>query len=218
MTIKDHPYYLQQLGIDSWVLRQPHSHSCANKLAANKLDSLATIVSNCTKCPLSQNRTQTVFARGNPTATLMIIGEAPGYHEDKQGLPFVGRAGALLNQMLKSINLSSESVYIANVLKCRPPENRDPRPEEIIQCMNYLIQQIELVAPKLLLALGRFAGQFLLKEAMPLGKMRGQIHYYSQTPFVVSYHPAYLLRKPMDKKKAYQDLLYVKELLMQHER
>ena len=206
MAKQDHFYYLQQMGVEPWVPRQIN-------LSENKLADLADVVANCTKCPLSQCRTKTVFARGNPTAELMIIGEAPGYNEDKQGLPFVGRAGTLLNHMLQSVGLTEEDVYIANVLKCRPPENRDPRNEEIIQCSPYLTQQIELVAPKLLLALGRFAGQFLLKEAAALGKMRGQVHYYLQTPFVVSYHPAYLLRQLTDKKKAYQDLLYVKELL-----
>ncbi|STX28940.1 C-terminal part of DNA polymerase, bacteriophage-type [Legionella beliardensis] len=206
MAKQDHFYYLQQMGVEPWVPRQIN-------LSDNKLADLAGIVANCTKCPLSQCRTKTVFARGNPTAELMIIGEAPGYNEDKQGLPFVGRAGALLNHMLQSVGLTEEEVYIANVLKCRPPENRDPRNEEIMQCTPYLTEQIELVAPKLLLALGRFAGQFLLKEATTLSKMRGQVHYYQQTPFVVSYHPAYLLRKLTDKKKAYQDLLYVKELL-----
>ncbi|STX51361.1 C-terminal part of DNA polymerase, bacteriophage-type [Legionella busanensis] len=207
MAKKDHVYYLQQMGIDVWTSRQ--TNTCSNKLI-----DLAETVANCTKCPtLYQNRTQTVFSRGNPSAKLMIIGEAPGFNEDKQGLPFVGRAGTLLNQMLNSIGLNEDDVYIANVIKCRPPENRDPRPEEIAQCSGYLIQQIKLVAPKLLLALGRFAGQFLLKELQALNRMRNTVHSYKNIPFIVTYHPAYLLRKPSDKKKAYIDLLAVRELL-----
>ncbi|MGQ3887444.1 uracil-DNA glycosylase [Legionella sp. CNM-1927-20] len=206
MAKKDHLYYLQQMGVDVWTPRQTH-------ICSNKLIDLASTVANCTKCPLYQNRTNTVFSRGNSSAKLMIIGEAPGFNEDKQGLPFVGRAGALLNQMLNSIGLTEDDVYIANVIKCRPPENRDPRPEEILQCSGYLVQQIELVAPKLLLALGRFAGQFLLNEIQALNRMRGVVHSYKKIPFIVTYHPAYLLRKPSDKKKAYQDLLCVKELL-----
>ncbi|WP_419421080.1 uracil-DNA glycosylase [Legionella sp. D16C41] len=207
MAKKDHNYYLQQLGVDIWIPRQ------ANLCTKEKLAELANVVATCTKCPLAQSRTHTVFARGNPLAKLMILGEAPGFNEDKQGLPFVGRAGVLLNQMLNTIGLTEEDVYIANVLKCRPPDNRDPRPEEINQCSAYLAQQIELVTPKLLLALGRFAGQYLLKEAQPLNRMRGQLHHYREVPFIVSYHPAYLLRKPSDKKKAYQDLLYLQALL-----
>lgn len=208
MRKKDHAYYLHQLGVDLWTSRQ-------RKNNANQLSELANQVANCTKCPLYQSRTHTVFARGNPKAKLMIIGEAPGFNEDKQGLPFVGRAGLLLNQMLVSIGLTEQDIYIANVLKCRPPENRDPRPEEINHCSHYLRTQIELVQPKLLLALGRFAAQYLYGEPMALNKLRGSIHTFQHIPFIVSYHPAYLLRRPGDKKKSYLDLRIVKGLLSQ---
>ena len=199
-------YYLQQMGIETWLVRQP-------KLDKKNLGALASEVSACVRCPLHQSRTQTVFARGNPEALLMIIGEAPGFQEDKQGLPFVGKAGALLNNMLSSIGLSGDDVYIANVLKCRPPNNRDPAREEIEQCANYLSEQIAIVAPRLILAVGHFAGQFLLQSTLPLNKMRNQVHDYRGTCVLVSYHPAYLLRSPSDKKKAYHDLLLVKRLL-----
>jgi uracil-DNA glycosylase family 4 len=200
-------YYLQNMGIDLWVRRQTPS-SCAKQLTE-----LAQEVASCIRCPLHKTRSKTVFARGDANAKLMIIGEAPGFYEDKQGLPFVGRAGNLLNQMLHSIGMGECDVYIANVLKCRPPDNRDPAAEEIIQCSSYLAQQIELIKPRLVLALGRFAGQFLANESLPLNRLRHQIRNYKNTPFMVSYHPAYLLRNPVDKRKAYADLRGVKKFL-----
>lgn len=203
-------YYLQQMGIDVWLPRQV-------KTSSSNLSQLADTVATCQQCPLHQTRTQTVFARGNPKANLMIIGEAPGYYEDQQGLPFVGKAGGLLNQMLKSIHLSDQDVYIANVLKCRPPNNRDPNTDEIACCQGYLKQQITLVAPKLILAVGRFAGQFLLKKTMTLAQMRQHIHQYENIPVIVSYHPAYLLRNTSDKKKAFQDLQQIKRALQKIE-
>jgi uracil-DNA glycosylase family 4 len=169
-------------------------------------------VAACTACDLHRGRTQTVFGVGNEEADWMIIGEAPGAEEDRQGEPFVGRAGQLLNNMLKAIGLARESVYIANILKCRPPNNRDPRPEEIIQCEAYLRRQVELVAPKVILAVGRIAAHNLLKVETPLGKMRGQVHHYGETPVVVTYHPAYLLRTPRDKAKAWADLCFARSV------
>lgn len=201
------PYYLQAMGIESWVLRE-QKQPCSRDLSI-----LANEVSTCTRCPLHHTRTNTVFARGNQQAKLMIIGEAPGFYEDKQGLPFVGKAGSLLNQMLQSIGFNEEDVYIANVLKCRPPENRDPRIEEITQCSSYLNEQIALVNPSLILALGRFAGQFLAQESIPLNKLRQRLFTYNSIKCMVSYHPAYLLRQPRDKKKAYQDLLSAQKFL-----
>lgn len=200
-------YYLQTMGIETWLVRQKQA-SCEKKLSL-----LAQEVDTCVRCPLHQTRSNTVFARGNPAANLMIVGEAPGFHEDRQGLPFVGKAGELLNKMLHSIGMSETDVYIANVLKCRPPENRDPRPEEIAQCSTFLTQQIELINPHLILALGRFAGQFLANQALPLSQLRKTVHSYQAIPVLVSYHPAYLLRQPRDKKKAYQDLMACKTFL-----
>jgi DNA polymerase len=199
-------YYLETMGIDSWVLRdKPH--------VTHDLRHLAEQVSTCTRCPLHATRTKTVFARGNPHAALMVVGEAPGFYEDRQGLPFVGRAGALLTNMLRSIGLGDDDVYIANVLKCRPPNNRNPTADEVAFCGDYLAQQIVSVSPRLILALGRFAGQFVTASTQTLALMRGVRHTYAETPVVVTYHPAYLLRSPADKKQAYQDLWLVQSII-----
>lgn len=190
--------YLDAMGIQTWQLKtQPVSSTWEN---------LRSTVVHCMACSLHQTRTQTVFGVGDPTAQLMIIGEAPGFYEDKQGEPFVGRAGQLLNEMLASIGLNRNTVYIANVLKCRPPNNRDPLPEEVQQCTGFLNQQIALVKPALLLALGRIAGHYLLKTTQSMGQLRGKLHYYQDIPLIITYHPAYLLRTPVDKGKAFQDL------------
>ena len=199
-------YYLQKMGITPWVLRQ-------NPQAQASLQRLAKEVETCIRCPLHQTRTHTVFARGNPQAALMIIGEAPGYYEDQQGQPFVGAAGGLLNQMIACVGLNQDQVYIANVLKCRPPNNRDPQSDEIAHCSSYLTQQIAIVQPKLILALGRFAGQYLLNTTQSLAHLRTRAQQYQNIPVIVSYHPAYLLRNPADKKKAYQDWLRAKEMM-----
>ncbi len=203
-------YYLQTMGIETWIVRQTNSPNDSE----DSLENLKKEVASCIRCPLHKTRTQTVFARGNNQSKLMIIGEAPGFYEDKQGLPFVGKAGALLNQMIKSIGLTEADVYIANVIKCRPPNNRDPAAEEISQCSGYLAQQINLIQPDLIIALGRFAGQFLLNKQLPLNQLRKQFYQYQQIPFIVSYHPAYLLRNPIDKKKAYDDLVSAQQFLM----
>ncbi len=160
----------------------------------------------CTKCPLHKTRTRTVFGVGNRHAKWMFIGEAPGADEDRQGEPFVGKAGQLLNAILFAMGLKREEVYIANVLKCRPPGNRDPQPEEVAQCEPYLIRQIELIRPKLIVALGRHAAHSLLKTEVPLSKLRGQKLSYHGTPLFVTYHPAYLLRNPADKRKVWDDM------------
>lgn len=205
-------YYLNQLGITPWVLRKKEKEICSSS-SFSLFEKLATRVAACRRCPLHQSRTQTVFARGKPSAKLMIIGEAPGFYEDQQGLPFVGKAGELLNHMIAAIGFSESDVYIANVLKCRPPDNRDPQPFEIEQCSDYLTHQIEYINPSVILAVGRFAGQFLLKTTLSMAKMRSKIHHYRDIQVLVSYHPAYLLRNPLDKRHAYQDWLQVKQLL-----
>lgn len=174
---------------------------------AEDWDTLAKRVAACTACELHQSRTQTVFGIGNREATWLVIGEAPGEQEDLQGEPFVGRAGLLLNEMLRAIGLRREEVYIANILKCRPPGNRDPRPEEVAACEDFLKRQIALLDPRIILAVGRIAAQSLLKTAIPIGKLRGQVHRYEGIPLVITYHPAYLLRSPQEKRKAWQDLL-----------
>ena len=201
-----HQYYLQQMGIEAWVVREDEAHfKTITKLAAE--------VSSCVRCPLHKTRTQTVFARGTTQAKLMIIGDAPRDDEDKQGMPFVGKAGGLLNRMISSIGLTIDDIYITNLLKCQPLNNRDPLPDEMNQCCDYLAQQIAIVAPKLILAVGHFAGQFLLNATTPLNKMRETLHEYQGTPVVVSYNPDYLLSHPADKKSAYKDMLAVKKLL-----
>ncbi len=160
-------------------------------------------MAQCHACGLEKGRTQTVFGIGNRQANLMIIGEAPGFYEDQQGEPFVGRAGQLLNAMLAAIGLSRESVYIANILKCRPPNNRDPLPDEVALCTPFLQKQIALIKPQLLLAVGRIAAHYLLETKTSLNQLRGKIHSYGQfdTPLIITYHPAYLLRNPADKAK-----------------
>ena len=180
------------------------------ELDAREWTELETAVRGCTKCSLHATRTQTVFGVGHRHAQWMFIGEAPGADEDRQGEPFVGRDGQLLNAILFAMGLKREEVYIANVLKCRPPGNRDPQPEEVIQCEPYLLRQIELIKPRLIVALGRHAAHSLLKTEVPLGKLRGQRLSYHGTPLIVTYHPAYLLRNPADKRKVWDDLCLAK--------
>ena len=174
---------------------------------------LEQAVRECTQCGLHATRTQTVFGVGDRRAKWMFIGEAPGADEDRQGEPFVGRAGQLLNAMLFAMKLKREEVFIANVLKCRPPGNRDPQPQEVEHCESYLIRQIELIQPRLIVALGRHAAHSLLKTETPLGKLRGQRLSYHGTPLIVTYHPAYLLRSPADKRKVWDDLCLAKRIL-----
>ena len=171
-------------------------------------EALQRKVAGCRLCELHEGRTQTVFGVGTVNADWMLIGEAPGAEEDRRGEPFVGRAGKLLDAMLQAVGFAREQVFIANILKCRPPNNRDPRPEEVMACSNYLAQQINTVKPRLILALGRVAAQNLLKTETPIGKMRGRRYHYGEppVPVVVTYHPAYLLRAPREKKKSWQDL------------
>jgi len=175
---------------------------------------LRVAVAACQRCELHTTRTQTVFGRGDPRARWLVVGEAPGAEEDRQGEPFVGRAGQLLDTMLRALGLARGEVYIANVLKCRPPGNRDPRPEEASSCRGYLDRQIELVSPTLILAVGRIAAQNLLGTDAPLGKLRGRVHTLPPhgRPVVVTYHPAYLLRSPGEKRKAWQDLVFAREV------
>jgi DNA polymerase len=169
--------------------------------------------SGCTRCPLSATRTQVVFGSGDPNAELMFVGEAPGFHEDQQGVPFVGQAGQLLEKLLNGIGLSRSDVYIANVLKCRPPGNRNPTPEEVAQCSPHLLQQIELIQPKLIVAMGRFAAQTLLETSASIASLRGRVHRYAGVPLIVTYHPAYLLRTLEDKAKTWEDLLFAQKVM-----
>ncbi len=173
----------------------------------NEISKLKDTISNCFKCrELSNLRNNVVFGSGNENADLVIVGEAPGADEDKQGLPFVGRAGKLLTDILKAINFSRDEVYICNILKCRPPENRNPMPDEIENCEPFLYNQLKLIKPKLILALGTFASQTLLRSKEPLGKLRGRFHTYEGVKMMVTYHPAALLRNPAWKKPTWEDV------------
>ena len=225
--------YLHAMGIELWGLRASAAgaragaaptvatanaaESCPRAIsvvdtavvADDDWDVLQAQVAACAQCVLHSSRTQTVFGVGNRAAEWMVIGEAPGAEEDKRGEPFVGRAGQLLDNMLAAIGLDrARNVYIANILKCRPPNNRDPQPDEVAHCEPYLQRQIALIRPRLILAVGRVAAQNLLKTDTPLARLRGRVHHYGpqQTPLIVTYHPAYLLRSPGDKRKAWEDL------------
>jgi len=233
--------YLRAIGIDVWVPRAGVSGDASTRATAEvakpavavavsappagdseaeggSWEALRAEVLTCTRCTLHAGRTQGVFGVGNPQAEWMVIGEAPGAEEDRRGEPFVGRAGQLLDAMLGAIGLSrAQNVFIANVLKSRPPNNRDPRPEEVAACLPYLRRQIELVRPRLLLAVGRIAAQNLLGTEESLSRLRGRVHRFGElnTPLVVTYHPAYLLRNPADKRKAWEDLKFARSVFRQ---
>jgi DNA polymerase len=224
--------YLDALGIDRWVPRNAPAEITAAPVAipiaptvaptmapvtprielAEDLSALREQVAACTACSLCKTRTQTVFGVGNTRADWLVVGEAPGAEEDRQGEPFVGAAGQLLNKMLLAIGQPRETVFIANILKCRPPGNRDPKPEEIAQCLPFLSQQVALLKPKIMLAVGRIAAQNLLATDAPLARLRGKLHRFGAagTPLVITYHPAYLLRTPSDKRKAWEDLKFAR--------
>lgn len=222
--------YLEALGVELWTPRlrsaatapeepapPPACHSETAPSVVEHADgaaweALRAEVSGCTRCELSRTRTQTVFGVGNRRAELMVIGEAPGADEDLQGEPFVGRAGQLLNSMLRAMGSPRDTVYIANVLKCRPPGNRDPKPVEVASCLGYLQRQVDMIQPRLMLAVGRIAAQNLLATDTPIGRLRGQVHRFGTraTPLIVTYHPAYLLRSPSEKRKSWGDLKFVR--------
>ena len=180
-------------------------------------DTLQTMIAGCTRCELHNSRLHAVFGSGNPHADLVIVGEAPGANEDRQGLPFVGRAGQLLTKMLAAIHINRDQVFICNVLKCRPPNNRDPLPKEVATCSLYLEQQLAHIKPKCLLAVGRIAAHYLLGVEKPLSQLRGIKWQFGtqHIPLFITYHPAYLLRNPRDKRKAYLDLCQVAAFIQQ---
>jgi len=206
--------YLKEMGIDIW---QDKSNICkgAKTSSQNNLADIQKQVVACKLCDLHKTRTNIVFGVGNENAKIMFIGEAPGANEDLKGEPFVGRAGMLLNSMLRSIGLERTDVYIANILKCRPPGNRDPLPQEVKLCTPYLQQQIALIQPKILIAVGRIAAQFLLNTMESMSKLRGNTYQYGEQkiPLIVTYHPAYLLRSPSEKRKSYVDFLLIKKMV-----
>ena len=170
------------------------------------LAELAVEAAGCTKCPLAATRTNVVFGAGDPHAPLMIVGEAPGKDEDEQGEPFVGRAGQLLTQIIKAMGFARDDVYIANVVKCRPPNNRNPEPDEIAQCSPFLNAQIASIKPKVIVALGKFAAQTMLGTEMPISRLRGRFHEYKGIKVLATYHPSYLLRNPDAKRDVWEDM------------
>lgn len=226
--------YLDAMGIQRWVPRdtvaaevvvapatdesaplRPPALSGENDVSAMDWGALQACVQQCKQCALHETRTQTVFGVGNQQADWLIIGEAPGAEEDRKGEPFVGRAGQLLSAMLEALHLQRDKVYIANMIKCRPPGNRDPHNEEIQQCQQYLLRQIALLQPKIILVVGRIAAQSLLMTTQPVSKLRGRVHTLPETqiPLIVTYHPAYLLRSPHEKRKSWQDLCLARQQL-----
>ena len=222
----DRLQYLDALGIDVWVPRGQAADPPAAEatLSVDVLTSdweeLRATVAACTLCQLHQHRTQTVFGVGNRDADWMIIGEAPGAEEDRRGEPFVGRAGKLLDEMLRAVGLDRNTVFITNILKCRPPNNRDPAVNEAAACRPYLERQIDMINPRLILAVGRIAAQQLLHSDSPVGRMRGRVHSLDnrQVPVVVTYHPAYLLRSPSQKRKVWADLCLARQTVEESQR
>jgi uracil-DNA glycosylase len=205
--------YFPEMGIDiSWYSKKLTQNISSKN---NNLTSLDEIIKKCKKCNLHKTRQNTVFGEGDPDSNIMIIGEAPGREEDEAGRPFIGRAGKLLNEFLKSIDLNRDSVFIANTIKCRPPENRDPEAAEINACSNYLDQQINFIKPKVLVLLGKVAANRLLGEDMPMSELRLKKFFIDKydIPIIVFYHPAYILRSPSQKKKVWDDLQYLKSII-----
>ena len=205
---------LQLIGVDVWRLRKQKKSSFSDTTKDSWVD-LQHEVQSCELCSLHKTRTQTVFGVGDPKANWLFIGEAPGKDEDLQGEPFVGRAGGLLNEMVFSIGLSREKIFIANILKCRPPKNRDPLASEVAQCFPYLERQIQHIDPMIIIAVGKVAAQNLLQTDKDMNQLRGRIHSFGakKIPLVVIYHPAYLLRSPSQKFKAWEDLTLAKQAI-----
>jgi len=191
-------------------------------IALTQVEALAAIradIGDCTRCKLhTLGRTQVVFGAGNPSAQLMFVGEAPGADEDLQGVPFIGRAGQLLTKIIEAIDMKREDVYIANVIKCRPPQNRNPEPDEVATCEPFLFQQIDAIHPKVIVALGKFGAQTLLRTLEPISKLRGRIFDYRGSKLIPTFHPAYLLRNPSSKRDVWEDMKLVKRLLTENDK
>ncbi|HUJ28281.1 MAG TPA: uracil-DNA glycosylase [Myxococcales bacterium] len=205
---------LAEMGLGPvWRLRRREEPAVQKDSSPGWIE-LKAAVPACTACKLHQGRTQTVFGVGDEGADWLLVGEAPGAEEDRLGEPFVGQAGRLLDNMLAAIGLKrGDNVYICNVLKCRPPGNRNPEPDEVAKCTPFLLRQIELIGPKLIVAMGRFAAQTLLDSDASIASMRGRVHRYAGVPLIVTYHPAYLLRSLPDKAKAWEDLVFARKTM-----
>lgn len=219
--------YLTTMGITAWLPRNvvqternaqepvlvihesPIPLSTATEEGWAKLEAEVAV---CSRCGLCKTRNNTVFGTGNRQASWLLIGEGPGQHEDEQGKQFVGHAGQLLTEMIRAMGLVRDEVFITNVIKCRQPNNRDPHQEEVTACHSFLQRQVDLIKPSIILAVGRVAAQTLLDTDAPLSRLRGKVHYFGQTPLIVVYHPAYLLRSLLEKRKAWQDLLFARKV------
>jgi uracil-DNA glycosylase family 4 len=223
--LKEHLRFAAEIGVAGvsrdpvWRTRpadasEPAAPVVFSKNAAEALAAVRADIGDCTRCKLhTLGRRQIVFGVGNPDADLMFVGEAPGADEDVQGIPFVGRAGQLLTKIIEAIDLKREDVYIANVIKCRPPGNRNPEPDEVEQCEPFLFRQIEIVKPKVIVALGKFAAQTLLRTLDPISRLRGRVYDFRGAKLIPTFHPAYLLRNPSSKREVWEDMKVVRSLL-----
>ncbi len=216
-SFKEYLSYLQGLDFEGPLREKSSDFSLAQQSTladedkATSLGAVRKQLGDCQRCPLGSSRKNLVFGTGNPNARLMFVGEAPGRDEDLQGKPFVGKAGQLLTRIINAIGLDRKDVYIANILKCRPPGNRDPLPEEIVACEPFLIKQLEVIKPKIVIALGTFAAQTLLKTTEAISRLRGRFHLYQGIKLMPTYHPAYLLRNPQKKRDVWEDMQLVQE-------
>jgi len=220
--LADQLEFFRDIGIDSLSLHKdritasmaaPETQNAVPIVVSNDvttLDSIRAEIGDCQRCKLAPQRTNIVFGSGNPGAELVFVGEAPGYDEDQQGLPFVGRAGQLLTKIIESINLKREDVYICNVLKCRPPDNRNPEPDEVASCNPFLKKQLATIRPKIVCCLGTFAAQTVLQMAAPISKLRGKFFDMDGMRVIATFHPAYLLRSPDKKREVWEDMKQIR--------
>jgi DNA polymerase len=223
--LSEHLRFAQELGVTG-VSRDPVWRERAESSAVAEspvtipltpVDALAALrldIGDCTRCKLhTMGRTQVVFGVGNPNADLMFVGEAPGADEDIQGIPFIGRAGQLLTKIIEAMGMTRDDVYIANVIKCRPPQNRNPEPDEVETCEPFLFRQIDIIQPKVIVALGKFGAQTLLRTLDPISRLRGRVFEYRGSKLIPTFHPAYLLRNPSSKREVWEDMKLVRRLL-----
>ena len=214
VAMREYVQYLQRLGVTELPLPSAHGEVLpAERDAPIRLHQLAEAVRDCRQCRLQQGRTQVVFGIGNPDADLVFVGEAPGQDEDRQGEPFVGRSGQLLTRIIEAIGLTREQVYLLNIIKCRPPDNRNPRPDEVAACRPILEAQLACLQPRVLCALGTFAAQALLQTDETISRLRGRFHRLGEIPVMPTYHPAYLLRNPQGKRAVWEDMQQIQRLL-----
>ncbi len=212
-AVRQYVHYMQQLGVDELPLQVSPEALAGSSSAHAVLEQLEASVQDCTRCNLHQSRTQVVFGTGDPTADLVFVGEAPGEAEDRRGEPFVGPSGQLLTRIIEAMGLKREEVYILNIVKCRPPKNRDPNPDELAACRPFLQAQLDCLQPRVVCALGRFAAQALLQTDESISRLRGRFHKLGEIPVMPTYHPAYLLRNPHEKRVVWQDMQAIQKVL-----